>query len=341
MAKSKTGEAWAEEGPTPIEAQPLSVSAWRPKPLAPVWPLAPAPTRKAQRKAQRKAERQAQRGASAAEFLVVMPVGLLLVLGIVQTGLAYVAKLNANHAAFMAARAGSLHHANVGVIQEAFERTIAPQHGNLGPGRDLVRRYAHTRAQMIEDGLVTDGHSSPRAPLVKVDILNPSAASFRDFGIKDDAKGVYYIPNDNLEHRRVGDGYIGTTSKQNIRDANLLRVKITYAYELKVPLMAELVEKAMCLVGDGSSADPLTPLRSTTATASSDCELYYKHGRMPIVSHALVEMHTRAESPSGGGGSLGSAPAPRGQAPAGDPGTLAARRAAPGAGKGPRRRQAQ
>lgn len=60
------------------------------------------------------------------EFIIVAPVMLLLVMGIIQFGLIYKAKITLNYATFQSARAGSLNNASLSEIQLAFASNMAP-----------------------------------------------------------------------------------------------------------------------------------------------------------------------------------------------------------------------
>ena len=72
------------------------------------------------------ARRHRLRGASMVEFAIVFPAAVLFVLALIQVGFLYMAKLTLNHAAFMAARAGSLNHARVGAVRETLIRGLGP-----------------------------------------------------------------------------------------------------------------------------------------------------------------------------------------------------------------------
>jgi hypothetical protein len=76
---------------------------------------------------------------------------------------------------------------------------------------------------------------------VKLDVLSPSQEAFNVYGIT--ANGVRYIPNDNLEFRTATPMNGASIS---IQDANILRIKVTYGYKLKVPLMAAVLKRIMC-----------------------------------------------------------------------------------------------
>ena len=221
-----------------------------------------------------------QRGATLMEFVIVFPIAALLVLGVIQAGFVYMAKLTLNHATFMAARVGATHNANEGKMRDALHRGLIPFVQNSFETNDLKRLAAALVVVNTTEALAT-----------KLERLNPSAQSFADFGVKDPKIKATYIPNDNLEWRT---NTVGKTSQQNLRDANLLRIRVTYGYELKVPLMAGIIKRIMCSGSTGVEAwGDVSILESAYKLAHPHCA-YYLLGRMPIESTAIVEMQTPA-----------------------------------------------
>jgi len=231
-----------------------------------------------------------QRGASMVEFVIVFPIATLFVLGLIQLGFLYMAKLTLNHATFMAAREGSLHHANAGKMREAMLRGLSPFYQDSTRTNDLQRlalAYGGPNGAVVQLGLQPWNLS--------MTTLNPSAETFRDFGLRDNVARVTYIPNDNLEWRNMG--IVGGASRQNIRDANLLKLHVVYGYEMKVPLIAGVLRRVMCSGTIGVAGWGNVGLLDAIQPASRQCLLYYNNGRVPIESYAIVEMQSRAEKP--------------------------------------------
>lgn len=228
-----------------------------------------------------------QRGVSLIEFTIVFPLAVLFVMALVQLGFLYMARSTLNHATFMAARQGSLHNADSGVIKEALVRGLLPFYQDNTIAADLERL---TKARLR---YTLDAATHPW--LLKIDRLSPSAETFQDFGVKDPVTKVTYIPNDNLEWRN--DAVIGPRSKQNIRDANLLKLHVVYAYEPKVPLIAGVIKRVMCGGSDGVEAWGDVSVVQAVDPFGDNCTRYYRFGRIPIESWAIVEMQTRAEQP--------------------------------------------
>lgn len=228
--------------------------------------------------------RRPLRGASLIEFVIVFPVAVLLVLGMIQMGMIYMARITLNHAVFMAAREGAMHHASASVMREALARGLLPfyqDNTNTNP----VTRLLAARARYTADSLL-------HPPALQV--LNPSPAAFQDFGVTDPATKAVYIPNDNLQWR---SNAVGSKSKLNIRDANLLKVRVVYGYEMKVPLVAGIIRRVMCGGSIGVDAWGNIPLWQAVEPASTDCLKYYLFNRMPIESTAIVEMQSAAYRP--------------------------------------------
>jgi hypothetical protein len=125
----------------------------------------------------------------------------------------------------------------------------------------------------------------------KVEIISPSPAMYATYGIN--SPTGRYIPNDNLEYRDANprtsaDGQI------SIRDANILKIKVTYAYDIdKVPLMATLLRRVMCTgFVDKSSVDAWSPSNLQGYDIPS-CA-YYMRKKLPIVAYATVQMQSNA-----------------------------------------------
>jgi len=237
------------------------------------------------RRPQRPPRRGRARGATLVEFIIVFPLASLFVLGLIQAGFLYIARMQLNHATFMAARAGSIHHADADVMRSTLVRGLNPFYERGGDSNDATR--LGTAAVLAKVQAVLPG-------TLTLTTLNPSDAAFKDFGVKDPVSKVTYIPNDNLEWRSNG---LGSSSKLNLRDANLLKLRAVYGYELKVPLMAGVLRRVMCGGSIGVAAWGNVSLLDAEMPGSTACLLYYSRGRIPLESVAIVEMQSRAERP--------------------------------------------
>jgi hypothetical protein len=212
---------------------------------------------------------QRQRGSAMIEFAVVGPLLVLLGTTILQYALMFNAKNMVNHAGFMAARAGSLAHADPGAVREAYARALVPLYGGGRNGRELAE--ALVRAQTD-----TAAHS-------RIELLNPIRESFDDWADESLAQrygGHRAIRNSNLSYRDASQ--VGARSGQNIQDANLIKLRITHGYELSVPLASTVMQFMMRW--NDTRRDPFV-----TAL--------HAQRRIPLVSHVTLQMQSDPVEP--------------------------------------------
>lgn len=218
-----------------------------------------------------------QSGAAMLELAVVGPVITLLGLAVLQYGLLFFAKNQINHAGFMAARAGSMGHADLSKIRQAYERALIPLYGG---GRN------DAELQDAMDNVRTDlkGH-------IQIELLNPTKESFDDWsdpvlqrtignGKASSGGDARVIPNSNLSSKNPNQ--IGSASGQNIQDANLIKLRITHGYEPKVPLIKLIYLVYLKWLDDG---------KDTFHTQ------LVNDGRIPIVTHVTLQMQSDAIEP--------------------------------------------
>jgi Flp pilus assembly protein TadG len=218
-----------------------------------------------------------QAGATIVEFAIISPIAILLVMGIIQLGLMFSAKQLLNEATFVAARAGAEQNAQKSAMSTALTTAMIPFYQNTlytDPATRLADAYGSA--------------SSDLSPLnLDIAVLNPNADVFSDFGLTDATTNQTYIPNDSLEYR--DHSWTGPTTGLTIQDANALKIKVTYAYELKVPLMQSVFKSVMCGFDTGVNA-----FGRGGTVPSPDCVQYYNRGRVPIVAYATVQMQSPA-----------------------------------------------
>lgn len=225
--------------------------------------------------AQNPRRRAPQRGAAMTEMLIVFPILLLIALGSVQMAFIYEAKATLNHATFMAARAGAVNSANSQAMRRAFARGMLPLYSppkdiSLATGAKALLAYAEAQeVPIVAPGL-------PDAPLgvTQMRIINPTRDAFDEYGENIDGERV--IPNDRLQMRdsRAIDASL---SGVNIQDANLLKLRVMYGYELKIPFINRVLVR-------------LARWRTTDITK----QVLLRRGRLPIVSTATVRMQSAA-----------------------------------------------
>ena len=208
------------------------------------------------------------RGSAMIEFVVVGPIITLLGLGILQYCLMFFAKSQFDHAAFMAARAGSVAHAAIAAIRLAYQKALVPLYGGGQNSAELDQAYARVRADV-----------TPQT--VCIQVLNPSRESYEDFAT-DAVLNAHYrvraIPNTGLALRSDLD-VVGARSRQTLQDANLLKLRIIHGYLPKVWLIGSLYNSFLRRQDDGVDAF------KTQLIAQ---------GRIPVVSHITLEMQSDA-----------------------------------------------
>lgn len=197
------------------------------------------------------------RGQSVTEFIIIMPIFFVLLFGIFEFSYVYRAKATLNTATFEAARSGALHHARIAPMRDALSKGMAPLYMkgravDSGPVATLhmSRAYATAKAMAVALDAV------PALNVKSVSIVSPNRAIFDRFKVKRLVKLQHetsfaereFIPNDNLLFRsaesvRLSSG--GEDIDMNVQDANLLKVKTAWCYNMKVPLLKNLINKAV------------------------------------------------------------------------------------------------
>lgn len=171
-------------------------------------------------------------GQAIAEFLIVLPVLILLLFGVIQFALIYQARATLNHAALLAARAGALHHGDQKEMRSALAAGLAPLFAT-GPS---VAAYGEALLRARTETLQVSN-------MTKIDVLNPTRAAFADFArARLDGGGGRELPNDTLNYRSTTPG---GASRISIQDANLLHLRVTYCFRLIVPIMDRVIHASV------------------------------------------------------------------------------------------------
>jgi Flp pilus assembly protein TadG len=208
-----------------------------------------------------------ERGSAMIEFAVVGPLIAMLGLGLLQYGMLFFAKNQINYATFMAGRAGSVGHADLGGVRQAYVRALAPMYG----GGETLAEVAEAAAKAGAD--VADN--------LRIELLNPTKEGFNDWNdpalqalLKTGGRRV--IPNSALATRGLK---IGSSSGQSLQDANLLKIKITHGYLPKVPFVSKFY---------------ITYLKWLDPHTDAFYSKLVDAGRIPVVTHVTVEMQSDA-----------------------------------------------
>ncbi len=202
-----------------------------------------------------------QGGAAIAELVVVLPALLMLGLGVLQSALFYQAKTTVTYATFEAARKGAVTHAQRAPMLDEFGLRLAPVFGGDGSAEKAQRAINEGRKEALNP------------TLTRIAVLNPTRQAFADFGVRNSKNGKLEIPNTHLRYR--DSEAIGADSRVNVQDANLLKIKTTYGFELKVPLINGAITTLLSQFDAGNAH-------------------YYAQGRIPITAVATVRMQSEA-----------------------------------------------
>jgi len=204
-----------------------------------------------------------QRGVAMVETVIALPILLAVILGAIQFGLIYEAKATLNHASLQAAREGAVSNAQPQALRSGLARGLLPLYSPESSLQGIATTLARINAELATDA--------------RIRILNPTREAFEDFG--EEVDGVTEIPNDHLHTRSTT---VGASSGLNIQDANLLRVQITYGYELKVPLVNWFISRVLLGVrSGGSNMDPFE-------------QQLLRRMRLPIIATSTVRMQSPA-----------------------------------------------
>lgn len=218
---------------------------------------------------------QRVRGATLVEFIVLAAPLLSLGLAALETGRWLFARHNIDYALFEAVRAGSLGGGRLEAIGPALQQALAPLQGG---GNDVAQRLAVQRRA----GRQARAFASRYAlPILRLQHLNPSAASFDDFSQGVGARGERRIRNSYqaLQHAHQPRGL---RSGQTIFEANQLHLRITYLHRALTPGLSSLVQWA---ARRWPAADPFVArAMQTTGALAIVMDL-----RMPMQSDPLEE----------------------------------------------------
>ncbi len=212
------------------------------------------------------ASSQYQRGLSMIEFTVIGPLITLLGLAILQYGMVYFARNQMHHAAFMAARAGSMQHADLSRVRRAYAQALVPLYGGGTSAGQLAAALAKANSEVDAN--------------VRITLQNPTRESFADW--HDDRlagsnpNGQRVIPNSGQAFKGAA---IGSASGQSIQDANLIKLQITHGYAPTIPLVRSLYAAYL------TAQDMGTDTFATQLIAA---------GRIPMVSQVTLQMQSDA-----------------------------------------------
>ncbi|MDQ7978480.1 pilus assembly protein [Paraburkholderia sp. SARCC-3016] len=194
----------------------------------------PAPLRITQQEAR---SLRAQRGQAISEFIVIAPLLLFFCFAMVQFVLLYQAKATLDVATLEAVRAGAVSHGSMAAMQDGLARGLAPLHARRADGDGMQAALQRAKIDAARFSSIT--------------IVNPTREMSSDFARPRfyPAEGVSHveIPNDTLMYRNPSPGM---RSRVGIQDANLLKIRVHYCYDLYVPLVNKVLYYAVNVIGN-------------------------------------------------------------------------------------------
>lgn len=233
-----------------------------------------------------------QQGQALTEFIILMPLFFLILFGIFEVTYLYRAKATLNTATFEAVRAGSLDHAQLAPMRNALVQGMLAQYvkGDVNPA-SLIRGIAV--ANLVESEMNQFTNSITIVSPTK-DIFNHFKTS-RMLKLKGQAnEGLHIIlPNDNLNLRSTATKDItidGSNQKINIQDSNILKIKSYWCYDMKVPIIKDLIHGVISggwLVGQASTEQQACNRLGIINGIFTDNPKY-----IAISSQAIIRMQT-------------------------------------------------
>ncbi|MFJ2986294.1 TadE family protein [Collimonas sp. NPDC087041] len=218
-----------------------------------------------------------QGGAASVEFYVVsFFVFIPMVMAVLQLGLFFVAKNTVNLATFSAARAGAASGGDKGEMANNFAKAVAPL-------------FADTRTDVTNANYPTVlGTAYAKARLYmaipvmnSIDILNPTASSFSDFGVVKPGGGGKIIPTTNI----MNDTKIGSASGQTRAEALLFKIEVRFCYQMPIPIIDKMLSTILLGLSDDIHILPSLDPKDVACYSGVDGS----YG-IPIKSQAVIRM---------------------------------------------------
>ncbi|MBP0594869.1 pilus assembly protein [Paraburkholderia sp. LEh10] len=238
----------------------------------------------------RDASRRRIAGQGMTELLVAAPLLLFFGFVTVQLVLLYQAKSTLDVAVLEAAREGAVNHGSMNAIQAGLARGLTP----------LYARRAD--APGFQAALL-----AARRAVASIEIVSPTPAMTRDFArprfYPDEGATHDEIPNDTLMYR---DTVRGPESGVNVQDANLLKVRVHYCFDMAVPVANKVLYYATNVIGNiaangvfsrepaDANVDVYGSPRRPDAVCSTTLADGLQSGRWPVAleSEAVVRMQS-------------------------------------------------
>jgi Flp pilus assembly protein TadG len=175
-------------------------------------------------------------GQAAVEAALIIPLMVFMVLGIIQLGMMHQARLMAEYAAYRSARAGIVNHAHCELMRNAAYYALLPTLGPTTPSKQPGRVDTLKRALKVYQEYAVKGVNDPvlfhlpgQLEKVRVEVLNPKQSQL---------SGLFAHYGGAMSQQELD--YDDVTDDTIVR-ANLLTVRITYFYEMRIPFANWLI----------------------------------------------------------------------------------------------------
>jgi len=170
-----------------------------------------------------------QSGQAAVETALVAPMMVFIILAIIQLGMMHNARLMTEYGAYRAVRSGIVNHGDCAIMRHAVLATLLPTLAPLPGDPEGATSHTLTKAVSLHnrytDYLARRSffYEDVGLELFRVEVLNPRsrdlAGLFSTYGSHMDGLEIDY---DDIRDERV-------------IEANLLTIRLTYFYELRIP----------------------------------------------------------------------------------------------------------
>ncbi|WP_338871009.1 TadE family protein [Myxococcus stipitatus] len=171
-----------------------------------------------------------QSGQAAVETALIVPMMVFMVLGIIQLGMVHNARLMTEYGAYRAVRAGIVNHGDCTLMEKAALASLLPtlpplpgQSGRVDTVDFAVQVHKKFSQRLFTSRLMKSFYTDVGLPLFRVDVLNPRKGDLEELF------GTYgaHLDSRELDYDDVRDA--------RVIEANLLSVRLTYFYELRIP----------------------------------------------------------------------------------------------------------
>ncbi|HEY3598010.1 MAG TPA: TadE family protein [Paraburkholderia sp.] len=234
-----------------------------------------------------------QAGQAITEFLVIAPLLLFFCFATVQFVLLYQAKATLDVATFEAAREGAVKHGSMAAMRAGLARGLTPLYARHADGDGVYAALQRATLDIANASWIS--------------IVSPTPEMTRDFArsrvYPDEGRSYDEIPNDTLMYR---NSLVGAQSHVGIQDANLLKIRVHYCYEMYVPLVNKVLYYAVNVIGNvapngifarepaDAGSDPYGAPRNADSRCRAKLAEGAETGRWPLAleSEAIVRMQS-------------------------------------------------